>query len=353
VTSPSSRPRNSAWPPSPRPEGRCRGSAASRRWWRPGRNLLRAPQRLPGLRASVSTSLPPAARGRPGHAPRAPWWPRPAVVDPSAQGAAARLRRPGRPRRGPHHPLPGALRRGRGPRIGDDCILDPARGGCGSAAWSATAASCSPARCGGDGFGFAFDMEGDGSGPRHYNVPQAGHRRAGGRRRARAPTPASTAPRSAGPSSASGAKIDQPRPCWPTTSTSARSPWPPRRSASPAPRTHRHGRRPWPGRSALVGHIDHRRRRPAAAPRPASPNDVPAGRDLQRLPRRAPPALAARAGRHPQPCPSLAKRVRGAGEGPQEAPGGPHERQARHRAGRDGHRGHPPPPRPVPAGWTR
>ena len=27
---------------------------------------------------------------------------------------------------------------------------------------------------GGDGFGFAFDMEGDGSGPRHFKVPQSG-----------------------------------------------------------------------------------------------------------------------------------------------------------------------------------
>jgi len=27
---------------------------------------------------------------------------------------------------------------------------------------------------GGDGFGFAFDMVGDGSGPRHYKVPQSG-----------------------------------------------------------------------------------------------------------------------------------------------------------------------------------
>jgi UDP-3-O-[3-hydroxymyristoyl] glucosamine N-acyltransferase len=40
--------------------------------------------------------------------------------------------------------------------VGDRCILQPG------------------AVVGGDGFGFAFDPEGDGSGPRHYKVPQAG-----------------------------------------------------------------------------------------------------------------------------------------------------------------------------------
>ncbi len=40
--------------------------------------------------------------------------------------------------------------------VGDRCILQPG------------------AVVGGDGFGFAFDMEGDGSGPRHFKVPQSG-----------------------------------------------------------------------------------------------------------------------------------------------------------------------------------
>ncbi len=63
---------------------------------------------------------------------------------------------------------------GEGARVGDDCVLHPnvvVRERC-----------VVGNRCilqpgvvvGGDGFGFAFDMEGDGSGPRHFKVPQSG-----------------------------------------------------------------------------------------------------------------------------------------------------------------------------------
>jgi UDP-3-O-[3-hydroxymyristoyl] glucosamine N-acyltransferase len=63
---------------------------------------------------------------------------------------------------------------GAGARIGDDCILYPnvvVRERC------VVGHRCTlqpGAVVGGDGFGFAFDMEGDGSGPRHFKVPQSG-----------------------------------------------------------------------------------------------------------------------------------------------------------------------------------
>ena len=63
---------------------------------------------------------------------------------------------------------------GDGARIGDDCILHPnvvVREHC------VVGNRCilqPGAVVGGDGFGFAFDMEGEGSGPRHFKVPQSG-----------------------------------------------------------------------------------------------------------------------------------------------------------------------------------
>ena len=63
---------------------------------------------------------------------------------------------------------------GDGARIGDDCVLHPnvvVRERC------VVGNRCilqPGAVLGGDGFGFAFDMEGDGSGPRHFKVPQSG-----------------------------------------------------------------------------------------------------------------------------------------------------------------------------------
>jgi UDP-3-O-[3-hydroxymyristoyl] glucosamine N-acyltransferase len=63
---------------------------------------------------------------------------------------------------------------GDGARIGDDCILFPnvvVRERC----VVGNRCTLQPgAVLGGDGFGFAFDMEGDGSGPRHFKVPQSG-----------------------------------------------------------------------------------------------------------------------------------------------------------------------------------
>lgn len=63
---------------------------------------------------------------------------------------------------------------GDGARIGDDCVLHPnvvVRERC----VVGNRCTLQPgAVLGGDGFGFAFDMEGDGSGPRHVKVPQSG-----------------------------------------------------------------------------------------------------------------------------------------------------------------------------------
>ncbi|HEU4385650.1 MAG TPA: UDP-3-O-(3-hydroxymyristoyl)glucosamine N-acyltransferase [Anaeromyxobacteraceae bacterium] len=60
-------------------------------------------------------------------------------------------------------------------RVGDDCILHPnavVREGCLVGHRCILQPGCV---VGADGFGFAFDMEGEGgSGPRHYKVPQAG-----------------------------------------------------------------------------------------------------------------------------------------------------------------------------------
>lgn len=60
-------------------------------------------------------------------------------------------------------------------RVGDDCILYPnavVREGCLVGHRCILQPGCV---VGADGFGFAFDMEGEGgSGPRHYKVPQAG-----------------------------------------------------------------------------------------------------------------------------------------------------------------------------------
>jgi UDP-3-O-[3-hydroxymyristoyl] glucosamine N-acyltransferase len=64
---------------------------------------------------------------------------------------------------------------GEGARIGDDCLLYPnvvVRERC---VVGQRVILQPGVVLGGDGFGFAFDMEGEGRGPRHYKVPQAGN----------------------------------------------------------------------------------------------------------------------------------------------------------------------------------
>ncbi len=137
----------------------------------PGRNLLRAPNAYLAF-ARVSTLFHPPREPVPEVSPRAVVRPG-AQVDPSAEvqdlayvGAGASI--------GARTILFPGVVVGDGARIGDDCILYPnvvVRERC------VVGNRCilqPGAVIGGDGFGFAFDMEGDGSGPRHFKVPQSG-----------------------------------------------------------------------------------------------------------------------------------------------------------------------------------
>jgi len=137
----------------------------------PGRTLLRAPNAYLAF-ARVSTLFHPPREAVPEISARAVISPG-AVIDPSAEiqdlvhvGRGATI--------GARTILFPGVVVGDGARIGDDCILYPnvvVRERC-----------IVGNRCilqpgvvvGGDGFGFAFDMEGDGSGPRHFKVPQSG-----------------------------------------------------------------------------------------------------------------------------------------------------------------------------------
>jgi UDP-3-O-[3-hydroxymyristoyl] glucosamine N-acyltransferase len=137
----------------------------------PGRTLLRSGNPYLAF-ARVSTLFHPPREPVPEISPRAVIAPG-AVVDPSAEvqdlayvgrgatvGARTIL-------------FPGVVI-GDGARIGDDCVLHSnavVRERC------VVGNRCvlqPGAVLGGDGFGFAFDMEGDGSGPRHVKVPQSG-----------------------------------------------------------------------------------------------------------------------------------------------------------------------------------
>lgn len=137
----------------------------------PGRTVLRAANAYLAF-ARISTLFHPPREPVPEIAPRAVLAPG-ATVHPSAEvqdlayvgrgatvGARTIL-------------FPGVVV-GEGARIGDDCILYPnvvVRERC----IVGNRCILQPgAVVGGDGFGFAFDMEGDGSGPRHYKVPQSG-----------------------------------------------------------------------------------------------------------------------------------------------------------------------------------
>ena len=84
-----------------------------------------------------------------------------ASVGPGAQVGARAILHPG-------------VQIGEGARVGDDCLLYPnvvVREQCVLGARVIVQAG---AVVGSDGFGFAFDPEGDGRGPRHYTVPQIG-----------------------------------------------------------------------------------------------------------------------------------------------------------------------------------
>ena len=137
----------------------------------PGRALLRTPNAYLAF-ARVSTLFHPPREPMPEISPRAVVAPG-AVVDPSAEvqdlayvGRGASI--------GARTILFPGVVVGEGARIGDDCTLYPnvvVRERC----IVGNRCILQPgAVVGGDGFGFAFDMEGDGSGPRHFKVPQSG-----------------------------------------------------------------------------------------------------------------------------------------------------------------------------------
>jgi len=137
----------------------------------PGRTLLRAPNAYLAF-AKISTLFHPPRESVPEVSSRASIAPG-ARIDPSAEvkdfafvGAGASV--------GARTILFPGVVIGEGARVGDDCILYPnvvVRERC------VVGNRCilqPGAVLGGDGFGFAFDPEGDGSGPRHFKVPQSG-----------------------------------------------------------------------------------------------------------------------------------------------------------------------------------
>lgn len=137
----------------------------------PGRNLLRSGNAYLAF-ARISTLFHPPREPVPEISPQAVVSPG-ATVDPSAEVQAFAWVGPGA-RIGARTILFPGVVVGEGARIGDDCILYPnvvVRERC------VVGNRCilqPGAVLGGDGFGFAFDMEGDGSGPRHFKVPQSG-----------------------------------------------------------------------------------------------------------------------------------------------------------------------------------
>ncbi len=137
----------------------------------PGRTLLRSGNPYLAF-ARISTLFHPPREPVPGVSPRAVVA-EGARVDPSAE--VQDLAHVGRGATVGARTIlfPGVVL-GDGARVGDDCILYPnvvVRDRC------VVGNRCilqPGAVVGGDGFGFAFDMEGDGNGPRHFKVPQSG-----------------------------------------------------------------------------------------------------------------------------------------------------------------------------------
>jgi UDP-3-O-[3-hydroxymyristoyl] glucosamine N-acyltransferase len=136
-----------------------------------GRTVLRV--RNPYLAfARISTFFHPPPVARPEVAPEAVVHPG-ARVHPSAQvmplatvAAGAEV--------GARTILHPGVHVGEGARVGEDCLLHPnvvVREGCVVGNRVILQPGCV---IGSDGFGFAFDPEGEGQGPRHFKVPQSG-----------------------------------------------------------------------------------------------------------------------------------------------------------------------------------
>jgi UDP-3-O-[3-hydroxymyristoyl] glucosamine N-acyltransferase len=136
-----------------------------------GRTVLRVANAYLAF-AKLSTLFHPPAQAIPGIAPEAVVHPS-ARVHPSAQvmplvsiGPGAEI--------GARTILHPGVQIGDGARVGDDCVVYAnvvIRERCVVGSRAILQPGCV---IGSDGFGFAFDPEGEGKGPRHYKVPQSG-----------------------------------------------------------------------------------------------------------------------------------------------------------------------------------
>jgi UDP-3-O-[3-hydroxymyristoyl] glucosamine N-acyltransferase len=123
--------------------------------------------------AKISTLFHPPRPASAGISPHAVVHPA-ARVDASAEVMPHAYVAPGASV-GPRTTLHPGVHVGEGARIGADCILYPnvtVREGCVVGDRVILQPGCV---IGSDGFGFAFDPEGEGRGPRHYKVPQVGN----------------------------------------------------------------------------------------------------------------------------------------------------------------------------------
>ena len=137
----------------------------------PGRTVLRSGNAYLAF-ARVSTLFHPPRESVPEISPAAVIG-EGAVVDPSAEVQALAYVGRGATIGARTILFPGVVVGDRA-RVGDDCVLHP-NVVVGERCVVGNRCTLQPgAVLGGDGFGFAFDMEGDGSGPRHVKVPQAG-----------------------------------------------------------------------------------------------------------------------------------------------------------------------------------
>jgi UDP-3-O-[3-hydroxymyristoyl] glucosamine N-acyltransferase len=137
-----------------------------------GRTVIRAPNAYLAF-ARVSTLFHPARPAVPEVAPGAFVHPS-ARVHPSAQVMPLASVGP-RAEIGARTVLRPGVHVGEDARVGEDCILYEnvvVREGCLVGNRVILQPGCV---VGADGFGFAFDPEGEGQGPRHYKVPQAGN----------------------------------------------------------------------------------------------------------------------------------------------------------------------------------
>ncbi len=136
-----------------------------------GRSLLRSSNPYLAF-ARISTLFNPAAVAVPGISARAEVDPT-ARVDASAQVGPLVSVGPGAVI-GPRTVLHPGVQVGAGARIGADCLLYQnvvVRERCVLGDRVALQPGCV---IGSDGFGYALDMEGEGQGPRHFKIPQAG-----------------------------------------------------------------------------------------------------------------------------------------------------------------------------------